>query len=233
MCVCFILNNISSKSPADDCWVKNFSGLLKHGFPSVESERCISISAKTQSLSCCQRVHQVLLSVLDSFEESFSIIFAEEEIPKKTCMLVQHALSKDSQALILLKWSWSYLSLRSAMKTNAVEKCYEQVLWFVVVLDLDSVLPFQVLGVAFLLSSCLHTWMLVSFFLCRLSLFSVNFHFMLPELSQLGTENKAEKMFIASHISLKKVSLASSGLFRDFFNKDPANVCWTCANDGF
>lgn len=159
------------------------------------------------------------------FEESLSIIFAHEEIPKKTCVFVQHAPSKGSQACMLLKWSWSYLSLRGALKTNAVEKCYEQVLWFVVVLVLDSVLPFQAPGVASLLSTCLHTWMLVSFFLCRLSLFSVNFRFMLPELSQLGAENKAEKMFTVSHISLKKVSLASSGLFRDFCSKDPANVC--------
>lgn len=115
----------------------------------------------------------------------------------------------------------SCLSHRDAMKTNAVEKCYEQVLWFVVVLVLESVLPFQVPGVASLLSICLHTQMLVSFLLCRLSLF----HFMLPQFSQLGTENKAEKMFTASHISLKKVSLASSGLFRDFCSKDPANMC--------
>lgn len=90
---------------------------------------------------------------------------------------------------------------------------------------LASALPFQVPHVASLLSICLHTWMLVSFFLHRLSLFSVNFHFMLPEFSQLGTENKAEKMFTASHISLTKVSLASSGLLRGFCSIDPGNVC--------
>lgn len=91
------------------------------------------------------------------------------------------------------------------MKTNAVEKYDEQVSCFVVVLD--STLPFQVPGVASLLSMCLHTWVLVSFFLCRLSLFSANFNFMLSEFSQLETENRAEKMFTASHILLKKVHL--------------------------
>lgn len=146
-------------------------------------------------------------------------------IPKRTCMLEKHAPSKDCQAYMFLKWSWRYLSLRGAMKTNAVEKHQEQVLRFVVVFLLDSALPFQVPRVASLLSICLHTWMLVSFFLRRLSLFSVNFHFVLPEFSQLGTEKRAEKMFTSSHISLKKVSLASSGLFRDFCNKDPEKVC--------
>lgn len=44
---------------------------------------------------------------------------------------------------------------------------------------------------------------------------------MLPEFSQLGTENRAEKVFTASHISLKKVSLAPSELFRDFCSEEP------------
>lgn len=162
-----------------------------------------------------------LFLCLTLFEASLSISFGHEEIPKKTCMLEQHAPSKDCQACMLLKWSWSYLWLRGAMKTNAVEEYDEQVLCFVVVLD--STLPFQVPGVASLLSMCLHTWVLVSFFLCRLSLFSANF--ILSEFSQLETENRAEKMFTASHILLKKVSPASSGLFRDFCSKGPANVC--------
>lgn len=119
------------------------------------------------------------------------------------------------------------------MKTNAEEKFNEQVLWFVVVLVLASALPFQVPGGASLLSICLHTRVLVSFFLRTLFFFSVNFHFILPKFSQLGIENRGEKnVHSLPHFS-QKVSLASPGLFRDFCSKDPANVCWTCANYGF
>lgn len=45
---------------------------------------------------------------------------------------------------------------------------------------------------------------------------------MLPEFSQLGTENRGEEIFTASHILLERVSLASSVLVRDFCGKDPA-----------
>lgn len=77
----------ASKTPADGCWLKNFSGLLKQCITSVELERCIGISAKTQSLPCCQRFCQILLSVLNCFWGSSFRSFAREEIPKKTCML--------------------------------------------------------------------------------------------------------------------------------------------------